>query len=300
MAEPRLIIANERNRVMTNLSIAQAAEVVRSDNRRSAFATDLVAAFDQYGKTLSGGRSAWLLVLAQQSLDRANTPEPVRQMIGSFDAIVTLFKLAGTRLKFPKVELDTADGHTVVLALAGPNSRYSGQINVTSGHKYGDPQGRFYGRISQDGTTAVSDQGVVELLKRFAGDPAGVAAEYGRRVGQCCFCRLKLTDERSLAVGYGPKCAESWDLPWGNKRQSGTPEIEPPFEDEADQHGVGPHSKRAQETDLTVPSPDRLFTIDDLLGAAAGMAIRDGYMSPMAERAFATALDDEIQGRDDD
>lgn len=41
------------------------------------------------------------------------------------------------------------------------------------------------------------------------------AAEFGHVTGACVFCGRKLTDERSISVGYGPVCAENQHLPWG-------------------------------------------------------------------------------------
>ena len=41
------------------------------------------------------------------------------------------------------------------------------------------------------------------------------ASQYGHAHGHCVFCALELTDERSVAVGYGPTCAEKRGLPWG-------------------------------------------------------------------------------------
>ena len=41
------------------------------------------------------------------------------------------------------------------------------------------------------------------------------AAEFGHLYGMCVYCGRGLTDERSIAVGYGPICAENHGLPWG-------------------------------------------------------------------------------------
>lgn len=41
------------------------------------------------------------------------------------------------------------------------------------------------------------------------------AAQFGKLYGICCFCSRTLTDERSIGVGYGPRCAERYGLPWG-------------------------------------------------------------------------------------
>jgi len=43
------------------------------------------------------------------------------------------------------------------------------------------------------------------------------AARFGAITGQCVFCGRRLTDERSIAVGYGPTCASHNGLPWGEK-----------------------------------------------------------------------------------
>lgn len=44
---------------------------------------------------------------------------------------------------------------------------------------------------------------------------ADQAAKFGKLWGQCVFCSRLLTDERSVAVGYGPTCATNNGLPWG-------------------------------------------------------------------------------------
>lgn len=49
---------------------------------------------------------------------------------------------------------------------------------------------------------------------------AADAAKFGHITGQCVFCARKLTDERSIAVGYGPVCAEREGLPWGEPNNS--------------------------------------------------------------------------------
>ncbi|MGH3499749.1 MAG: DUF6011 domain-containing protein [Nocardioidaceae bacterium] len=44
---------------------------------------------------------------------------------------------------------------------------------------------------------------------------AEAAARFGQVTGQCVFCFRKLTDERSITVGYGQVCATHNHLPWG-------------------------------------------------------------------------------------
>jgi hypothetical protein len=60
--------------------------------------------------------------------------------------------------------------------------------------------------------------GVIQALREFAENPLGVASAYGRAEGHCCFCGRGLTDGRSVAMGYGPVCAEHFGLAWGDQR----------------------------------------------------------------------------------
>ncbi|HEY9598449.1 MAG TPA: DUF6011 domain-containing protein [Cyanophyceae cyanobacterium] len=78
----------------------------------------------------------------------------------------------------------------------------------------------WYARIETDGSLTLNEKtlrpvGLEEELRKFAADPAGYAASYGRESSNCCFCGTAITSNESLSVGYGPICAERWGLPWG-------------------------------------------------------------------------------------
>lgn len=135
--------------------------------------------------------------------------------IGSFEGVAALFALASKHLKRPKIRLQLK-GAPIVLSVAGSASKAPGSINITDGRRFGENQ--WFGRISRDGAWTQSNtqaDGLTDLLKRLASEPAKVAAEYGRLTCQCCFCGRALEDERSTAVGYGPVCADNFGLPWG-------------------------------------------------------------------------------------
>ena len=57
--------------------------------------------------------------------------------------------------------------------------------------------------------------GVVPTLTAAHRITAEQAAHLGQITGRCVFCSRTLTDERSIAVGYGPVCADHHGLPWG-------------------------------------------------------------------------------------
>ena len=108
------------------------------------------------------------------------------------------------------------------------------RIKVYPAPAYGRHPGAFYvkassatarnlycGMIQPDGrfmATPDCPLDVMTALREFNADPASVATAYGRALGSCCFCGLPLTDGRSVAMGYGPVCAQNYGLPWGDER----------------------------------------------------------------------------------
>lgn len=159
-----------------------------------------------------------LIGWAQPRQHRAAVPSAV--LGGAVKRVFELFaKAKAAGLKFPKVRLEAADGQKVVLSQAGARSRYQGDVMITDGGSFGE--NKFFGRIDPAGNLDARREmtgPVRKLIDDLAADPAGVASIYGRKTGRCCFCGLGLTDGRSVAVGYGPVCAEKFDLPWGEER----------------------------------------------------------------------------------
>jgi Family of unknown function (DUF6011) len=132
--------------------------------------------------------------------------------------------LQHARLKFPAIVIATDIGD-LRLTISGSESRYPGSLNVaTANHvanKAGDMRREYLGWIAADGQfmpcKALADNTFrVNLIRtglsEFAADPEGVAGAYGRRTGNCCFCRKPLSDGYSLEVGYGPECAKHYGL----------------------------------------------------------------------------------------
>jgi len=157
----------------------------------------------------------WVRKLCEPVADTA------KANLGDFSRVLGLFATASDAgLKHPKVRLQLNDGSPIVLAVAGSNSKYAGQINVTDGKPFGSNV--WYGRVNSEGQFMLSPKiaantaaCVTALLVNFATNPAGVASAYGHATGNCCFCAKTLTDQRSVSVGYGPICADKYALPWG-------------------------------------------------------------------------------------
>ncbi len=169
-------------------------------------------------RQLSDKQAYWVKKLTDQI---KNPPTP----IGALNGILDLFEAAEQHLKYPKVILGfeaNSNRYLFRLGLAGPNSKFPGSINVTR-HKKDEFGNRdWYGRIKLNGVyepgmkhTPPEPAKFINLLKSFAEDPISVAQEYGKLTGNCCFCNQTLTDERSTEVGYGPICANHFNLTWG-------------------------------------------------------------------------------------
>lgn len=138
-----------------------------------------------------------------------------------FDRIFSMFKTAkDSGLDWPKIVL----GGDLNLTLT---MNAKGIINITNGERYGTPSNVWYGRISPAGSAASKDafmflranqppvdKDIIQgYIRDFDKDPATSAKLYGHTTGNCMFCARKLTNAVSVAVGYGPVCAENFGLP---------------------------------------------------------------------------------------
>lgn len=200
------------------------------------FATSLVEQAARRG--LTPRQWYWVGRLTAQAGSVART-----RVVGDFSGVYALFQRAKSKLRNPKVRLQTEESLPLQLYLAGERSKVPNVVNVTNGIPYGVEDSKWYGRVAPDGkwtpNTRIPEAElapVAKLLKRLARDPEGVASEYGRLTGLCCFCYRPLADERSTAVGYGPQCAERYGLSWGTKVRAGA---NPPREETPAEEAVG-------------------------------------------------------------
>jgi hypothetical protein len=184
---------------------------------RQDFAQSLIAQATT-ARGLSPKQLEWV-----DKLVTAATAAPVAAVnVGDLSGITALFDKARQHLKFPAITMSVpAASMTVRVNVAGSGARFPGSLNVCSGEKPNmDERRAWYGRVHKDGNYEAagnSNPAIVERLRAFAADPAGIAAEHGKLTGRCCFCNLHLSDERSTAVGYGKRCAQHYGLVWGVK-----------------------------------------------------------------------------------
>jgi hypothetical protein len=184
------------------------------------FALSMCATIENHNR-LSEKQQYWIGVLYERATsDAADKPVNSEVDLGaSLAGVIALFDKAASASKGnPFIVLDVADVGAIKLSLAGPNARFPGTVNVADKAAFGE--GVFYGRITREGkfeTRGTVNQALVNHLLRLSSDPVAVAAEYGKRTGACCFCARTLTHPASIAVGYGPICAERFNLPYGEQ-----------------------------------------------------------------------------------
>lgn len=130
-----------------------------------------------------------------------------------------MFDKASKTLKYPKITFLTPGlNHSGKLQfyLAGAKSAYTGTIQITDSRSYG--QNEWYGRIHRiNGAvefSRVSTAPIREKVYAILRDPLGEAKTSGQKFSNCCFCNREIINANSLAVGYGPICAERYGLPW--------------------------------------------------------------------------------------
>lgn len=135
------------------------------------------------------------------------------------DSVVALFKAAHARgLVYPRIHVQLEkDGPMIRVKTLGNQSRTPGDLSLDDGRGFG---GTWYGRV--DMATGqlhrrheLTDE-LLGMLQTFCTNPVKYAKLYGKLTGACCYCGTTLTDERSVAEGYGPICAVKNGLPWGS------------------------------------------------------------------------------------
>lgn len=160
------------------------------------------------------GISAYIVEAFRRSQPRA---EAAQLNSAGLTRIFSMFESAAkSKLKHPSIRLSDDAGNCIQLSLAGSLSKNAGCIYV-KGERGSDA---YYGKITPEGKfypVATCPKTVEPHLLAFSADPETMAAKYGKLTGCCSFCGRKLSDERSVTVGYGSTCAAKFDLTWGVK-----------------------------------------------------------------------------------
>ena len=204
---------------MASLAARLEAALPALSAKDAQFASSMLANAARYSGNFTAKQEHWINILIERASNPASVaPEREKVCLGSFSDMVTLFDKGKSRLKSPRIRLNVEGEGEIELSMASDRARYPGTINVTTPGGYG--ANTWFGRVLRDGHFEISpcnqpSTSLLAMLTAFAVNPAKVAAEYGRKTGRCCFCSRKLTDKRSVHVGYGATCAGNFGLPWG-------------------------------------------------------------------------------------
>jgi len=180
-----------------------------------------VVAKSEYIEPRTTGLAAAIVYSYQRAAARERAMK-TKANVGDMAGIIALFEQAKkSKLKAPAFILVTKDSRgdacEIRLNMAGSTARVPGSINVTTNGSYENRV--WFGRVHSNGvfetSRNVAPEGLVDTLKAFANDPAGVAAEFGKLTGRCCCCGKSLSVGESTNVGYGKRCAEKMGWPYG-------------------------------------------------------------------------------------
>jgi hypothetical protein len=128
---------------------------------------------------------------------------PVRPVVSAtpMPLLPTLFKAAESGVDIEGIyAVETSSGMVYYKVVSGTNT------------------GRWYAKMWDGEEWAYEGQRPLHHLTAANRVSADQASQFGAVTGRCVFCSRKLTDERSIEVGYGPVCAERENLPWGETR----------------------------------------------------------------------------------
>jgi hypothetical protein len=181
-------------------AVLEADRLLKSGRVQNDFLSDLVR---KAPSGLSQKQLLWLRFLVAEATGAAPGCEIDLVRIV---AMLHLAKNAG-ELRRPKLRILTRTGRELSTNLATDRSSRPGSVAVVE-------NGGFLGWIPKNGrvSSTTFDPEVVEALLAVCEDPLGAATLYGRRTGSCCFCGKELTHKNSIALGYGPICAEKWGV----------------------------------------------------------------------------------------
>lgn len=132
----------------------------------------------------------------------------------TFTPTVAMLQFAATSKKKPTMQFKSKDGFRIRLV-------FNRDTNITKVLM----DKVYIGSLHSDGTLHLGKIGSIwpdwringkNFLFSLLRDPVQAAKTHAALTGECTFCGAELTDERSKEVGYGPVCAENWNLPWGD------------------------------------------------------------------------------------
>jgi hypothetical protein len=193
-------------------AIEKLAGMLTDLNIANPFAIDLVNQYtrkSKFNQTLSEKQMAWVHKLVidndvkqrqKRALAIVDEDLPKIELV----KIVDIFDKAASNVRFPKMFFMMENGLHLSL-----KRTYQGVILIESSSM--DKPAQINAQGFYFGTLPIE---VMNVLEKLNENPVEFAAIYGQLTSLCCFCHRKITQKKSLAVGYGATCAKHYDLPY--------------------------------------------------------------------------------------
>ena len=195
---------NQANRDTFGLMNVAELNWLISNATRSNFAKSLLDQVDRRGELSEKQMAVITRILSEQDQPK---DEPL-----DFSNIVIFFEQAIANGAKKPVIRTSIDGNLFRFSLAPANGKNAGCIYVKMmGNEWLyqgkiDAQGRFY-------PIRDTSKANILMLERANADFSGSVSSYGYQTGSCGYCGLTLKDPVSIALAYGPICADNYGLP---------------------------------------------------------------------------------------
>lgn len=221
------ILTTSDSEVIDKLEAAIEAETL--SHKDIGFALSLTRQFRQgmnrgKRKPLSEKQCEWVYILLERaegsSVTGSMTPKKAEHDVIELGDMANIFekfnKALANDILHPKIRF-MVDDKQLSMYLNKDHTR----INVGAKGDFG--QNQWFGSFDSAGQFQMSRRyklpdGTDQVLREFASNPSAAGRAIGLRMKWCCFCARPLTTTDSLYYGYGPVCAEKWELEWGNAR----------------------------------------------------------------------------------
>lgn len=212
-----------RETIVSPLLTSEAYDILKKQPVLSSFCQSLLRQWERSGR-LSEAQLYWFHKLALEPTTAKEQPkveEP--EGLGPYVPLLALLT-AGQQCnkRQPRVKIPLPGG-VLAIKLMGDRSKNAGCLAITNGVSgWRDrPNSEFYGYVGVTGhwkPTYNTPEYIKSAMEALAPNPTAWVAAFGQRVSYCVFCATQITTTESLAVGYGPVCAERFSLPWGTKK----------------------------------------------------------------------------------
>lgn len=199
--------------------IAQLEGIVSKLPRRDQdFARSLISNWHKR-RTLSEPQQVWVGILVDRAV-AVDQPKPAAQVAASDMNLVKLHELfdkaKSNHIVVPRLHMQMTDGKKFTVSAAPATGKNPGAIYVQHNDKY-------YGKITREGRFEIPHyvERNPELEGRVAEvgeNPSHAGKVHGHKLRWCMFCARELKTVDSLHYGYGPICAEKWELEWGEAK----------------------------------------------------------------------------------